>query len=96
MADTFTNFFNNSTGGFGLTLKAHERTLQQAGQTLGKTAGGVLEPLFTYLEENENVFSGDLTNELNKGYTENFNMTVMMNAADEKVNGPKPTFDAKF
>lgn len=95
MADSFTNFFNNS-GGFGLTLKAHERTLQQAGQTLNKTAGGVFEPLFTYLEENENVFSGDLTKELNKSYSENFNMTVMMNAADEKVNGPKPTFDARF
>jgi len=95
MADSFTNFFN-SQAGFGLTLKAHERTLQQAGQTLSTTAGGVLEPLFTYLEENENVFSGDLTKELNKGYSNNFNMTVMMNAADEKVNGPKPTFDAKF
>lgn len=96
MADSnFTNFFNG-TGGFGITVKAHERTLQQVGETLSNTAGGVFEPLFTYLEENDNVFSGDLTHELNKCYAENFNMTLLMNAADEKVNGPKPTFDTKF
>lgn len=91
---SFTSFFNNSQG-FGLNVKSHERTIQQAGQTLGKVAGGVFEPLFTYLEENENVFSGDITKELNKNYAESFNMTMMMNAADEKVNG-KPTFDTQF
>lgn len=92
---SFTNFFNNSQP-FGLNIKAHERTLQQAGDTLGKTAGGVFEPLFTYLEENENVFSGDISKELNKGRAESFNMTMMLNAADEKVNGPKPSFDTQF
>lgn len=92
---SFTNFFNNSQS-FGLNIKSHERTLQQAGQTLSKAAGGVFEPLFTYLEENENVFSGDITKALNKGHAENFNMIMTMNAVDEKVNGPKPTFDTQF
>lgn len=96
MADaSFTNFFNNSQT-FGMNIKVPDKTLKQIGKTIGNTAGGVLEPLFTYLEENENVFSGDLTKELNKSYSDNFNMTLIMNAADEKVNGPKPTFDTKF
>lgn len=92
---SFVNFFNAAQP-FGLNVKANSRTLQQVGDTLSKTAGGVFEPLFTYLEENENVFSGDITHELNKTRSANFNMAYIMNEADEKVNGPKPTFDTKF
>lgn len=95
MADSsFTNFFNNGQS-FGLNV-AGSRTFQQMGKTAGNVAGGVLEPLFTYLEENENVFSGDITKEFNKICSENFNTTIIMQAADEKANGPKPTFDTKF
>lgn len=95
MADTsFTNFFNNSQS-FGLNVKG-SRVLTQAGETLSSTASGVLEPLFTYLEENENVFSGDITKELNKTFVANFNMNMLLNKADEQVNGVKPKFDAKF
>lgn len=96
MADSsFTNFFNNSQS-FGMNVKVPERTLKQLGKTAGDVAGGVLEPLFTYLEENENVFSGDITHEINKMRAENFTMGMTLQAADEKVNGPRPSFDAKF
>lgn len=91
----FTNFFNNSQT-FGMNVKVPSKTLEQIGQTAGNVAGGVLEPLFTYLEENENVFSGDIVHELNKKRAEAFNTTLIMSAVDEKVNGPKPIFDAKF
>jgi hypothetical protein len=92
---SFTNFFNKSQG-FGLNIKVPEKTLGQIGKTAGDVAGGVLEPLFTYLEKNENVFSGDISHEINKIRAENFTMGVMLNAADEKVNGPRPKFDSKF
>lgn len=92
---SFTNFFNNSQT-FGLNIKVPEKTLQQIGKTAGNAAGGVFEPLFTYLEENENVFSGDVMQELNKTYAQSFNTSLIMNAADEKVNGPRPKFDAMF
>lgn len=92
---SFTNFFNNSQS-FGLNVKVPEKTLRQIGKTAGNVAGGVLEPLFTYLEENKNVFSGDIAHEINKINTENFTMGMMMQTADEKVNGPKPKFDSKF
>ena len=92
---SFTNFFNNSQM-FGMNIKVPTKTLEQIGKTSGNVAGGVFEPLFTYLEENENVFSGDITKELNKVRTANFNTTLIMDAVDEKTNGPRPTFDAKF
>ena len=92
---SFTNFFNNSQG-FGLNVKVPDRTLKQLGKTAGDVAGGVLEPLFSYLEENANVFSGDISHEINKMRSENFNMGMMLQAADEKANGPRPSFDAKF
>lgn len=92
---SFTNFFNNSQS-FGLNIKVPEKTLQQMGKTAGNVAGEVFGPLFTYLEENENVFSGDITHELNKTLAQNFNTSLVMNAADEKVNGPKPRFEAQF
>lgn len=92
----FTNFFNNSQA-FGLNVvTGHERTLQQVGQTAGNIAGGVFSPLFEYLEENENVFNGDLTTELNKTRVANFNMGLIMQAEDVKVNGQRPSFDARF
>jgi len=95
MANTsFTSFFNNAQA-FGLNVKG-TGALTQVGDTLGNTAGGVLEPLFTYLEENENVFSGDLTKELNKTFAANFNLNMLMHKADEQVNGVKPVFDTKF
>jgi hypothetical protein len=96
MADSnFSNFFNNSQA-FGLNIKVPDRNLKQFGKTAGDVAGGVFEPLFTYLEENEKVFSGDISFELNKTRAAKFNTEVIMMAADEKMNGPKPIFDTKF
>ena len=92
---SFSKFFNNSQT-FGLNIKIPTRNLQQFGKTAGDVTGGVLEPLFTYLQENENVFSGDVAFELNKTRAAKFNTEVIMTAADEKANGPKPTFDNKF
>lgn len=92
---SFTNFFNNSRS-FGFNVKLPEKTIAQVGKTASGLANGVFEPLFTYLEENENVFNGDITKELNKTRAENFNMNLVMNAIDEQVNGTKPTFNAVF
>lgn len=95
MSDSFTNFFNNSQT-FGMNVRVPDKTINQMGKTATNIAGGALEPLFTYLEENENVFSGDVTHELNKTRSENFNITLNLEAADLATNGPKPSFDARF
>lgn len=96
MTDAFSSFFNKAQP-FGLNVKVPGRTFEQIGKTVGDTASGVLEPLFTYLEENENVFTGDVTKEFNKISAENFNTTMMLRAADEQVNGQvRKRLDATF
>lgn len=93
MSESFTNFFNKS---FGMNVKVPTRTIQQAGKTLENTANGVLSPLFEYLEDNETVFNGDISKEINKIFVNSFNIGAKMREADVKVNGPAPKFDAKF
>ena len=89
----FNSFFNKS---FGLNIKVPDRTLKQAGQTLGNTANGVLSPLFTYLEENEKIFNGDAVAEADKLFAASFNIGARMHEEDIKVNGETPKFDSKF
>lgn len=88
---SFTSFFNSAQT-FGLNVKVPQRTMQQIGKTAGDVAGGVFEPLFSYLEENENVFSGDIVNQLNKTRSAAFNIALAMDNAEKA----KPSFDAKF
>lgn len=90
---TFNSFFNRP---FGLNVKVPERTMQQAKDTLSNTATGVFEPLFTYLETNENVFTGDVAKEIEKYTLASFNTGAILQQADEQVNGFKPKFDSKF
>lgn len=92
---SFSSFFNNAQP-FGLNVKVPEKTMRQIGRTAGNVAGGVFEPIFDYLEKNENVFSGDITKELNRLRAESFTTAQVMNMDDVKTNGPKPKFDVSF
>ena len=60
MAD---GILNNS---FGLNVHLPKRTIKQIQETAGNTAGGVLEPLFNFISENQNVFTGNVANEIEK------------------------------
>lgn len=90
---SFSNFFNKP---FGLNIKSHERTIKQVGDTLTGTASGVFSPLFTYLEDNEKVFNGDLIQESKKYFAASMNIGMRMQEEDAKVNGAPPKFDSKF
>lgn len=79
-----------------MNVKVPERTLKQAGDTLQNTAGGVLAPLTNYLEDNEKVFTGEVSTEINKIFGHCFNIGAKMQAEDIKVNGATPKFDTKF
>ena len=59
MADSGASF-NRPYKPFGLNVKVPERTLKQVGDTLGNVAKAPVDPLFKFLEENEEVFNGDL------------------------------------
>lgn len=86
---SFTNFFNNPPKLFGFNVIPGERTRIQNGETASNLANGAVEPLFSFLEENEYVYSGDLKKDLEKLYLERLKMN---NALQED----KPGFDNKF
>ncbi len=95
MADTgFT--FNRPYKPFGLNVKVPERTLQQAGETLGNLAKAPADPLFKFLEENEQVFNGDLNFQINRISAQSFTIGSAMRIEDEKMNGMPPSFDMHF
>ena len=63
MTDTGASF-NKPYKPFGFNIKMPEigeKTMQLAGGTLRGIATGPVEPLFNFLEENEEVFNGDLS-----------------------------------
>lgn len=95
MADS--NFtFNRPFKPFGMNVKVPERTLQQAGETLEGIIKAPTDPLFTFLEENEGVFNGDVAFEINKTMAQNFTIGSAMRIENEKVNGKTPNFDMHF
>ena len=56
----------------------------------------ISDPLFKFLEENEQVFNGDIVYEINKITAESFTIGAAMRMQDEKTNGNPPSFDMHF
>ena len=95
MSDTqFT--FNRPYKPFGFNVMIPERTLQQAGETLENIVKSPADPLFKFLEENEQVFNGDLNFEINRLTAQSFTIGSAMRMEDEKTNGMPPSFDMHF
>lgn len=91
--------FNRPYKPFGMNIKLPdigERTLKQAGDTLSNMAKAPVEPLFKFLEENENIFNGDVNFRINKIFAESFTIGSAMRMEDEKINGMPPSFDMHF
>lgn len=88
--------FNRPYKPFGMNIKVPERTIQQIGDTLTNLAKAPSDPLFKFLEENEQVFNGDLIFEINKITAESFTIGAAMRMQDEKTNGMPPNFDMHF
>lgn len=95
MSDLSFNSFFNGAQPFGLNVKVPERTIQQLGKTAGDLAGGVLDPIFSYLEENENVFNGDIVHETERMRATMFNIANVMGSENIKING-ESSFNANF
>ncbi len=85
--------FNRPYKPFGMNVKVPERTLQQMGDTLGGIVKAPTDPLFSFLEKNEEVFNGDLSYKINKLTAESFTIGSAMQIDDKKRNGEPPTFD---
>jgi hypothetical protein len=88
--------FNRPYKPFGFNIQVPERTLQQASETLGNIVKAPADPLFTFLEENEGVFNGDVAFEINRVNAQSFTIGAAMRMEDEKVNGQHSKFDMHF
>ena len=88
--------FNRPFKPFGMNVRVPERTIQQASETLEGIVKAPVVPLFEFLEENEEVFNGDVAFEINKTNAQNFNIGSAMRIENEKVNGKTPNFDMHF
>lgn len=95
MTDTGASF-NRPYKPFGMNVKVPERTMQLAGETLSNLVKSPTDPLFKFLEENEEVFNGDLTFKINKLTAESFTIGSAMRMENEKTNGMPPNFDMHF
>lgn len=98
MADTGASF-NRPYKPFGLNVKVPdvgEKTLKLAGDTLENIVKSPTEPLFKFLEDNEEVFTGDINYKINKLTAESFTIGSAMRREDEKMNGLPSSFDMHF
>ena len=89
--------FNRPYKPFGFNVKVPEigeKTIKLAEGTLTNIVKSPVE--FNFLEENEKVFNGDITYEMNKAFAESFNLGTAMRLEDEKINGMPPKFDMHF
>lgn len=81
------NFFEKP---FGMNIKLPTRTIQQGKETAENAVGSVLEPLFTYIDENQPVFTGNVANEIEKYNLISYNIGAALRK--DKVTGD---FDVK-
>jgi len=91
--------FNRPYKPFGFNVKVPEigeHTMKLAEGTLVGIVKSPVEPLFNFLEENEQVFNGDINFEVNRLYAQNFTIGSAMRMEDEKINGMPPKFDMHF
>ncbi len=70
---------------FGLNVKLPERTIQQVQETAATAAGGLLNPLFGFIEENQPVFNGNVSNEIEKYNLMMYNISAALRR--DNVNG---------
>jgi len=66
---------------FGLNVLP-QRTQQQAQKTVENAIGNLWEPVLSYFKENENVFSGNVAEEIRKTNINAFKIGAMLNAGN--------------
>lgn len=70
---------------FGLNIKMPERTIQQGKDTISQAVGGVWQPLFNFIEDNQPVFSGKIAEEIEKYNLMSYNTgAILRNAQEQK------------
>lgn len=70
---------------FGMNVKIPTKTLKQFERTAESRVNGILEPLFSFIDENQNVFTGDVTKQIDKYNALQYNIGAALRA--QSTNG---------
>ncbi|MCR5262085.1 MAG: hypothetical protein K6C94_09665 [Candidatus Gastranaerophilales bacterium] len=88
LENNLSNFFNKP---FGLNVKVPTRTLQQAKETAVKAVNSLWEPVVDYFDKADNVFSGNVQEEIAKYNRQAYSLGVIMREGQDKhtfkING---------
>lgn len=76
---------------FGLNVRVPTRTLQEAQRTLETQVSNLWNPVLNFLEENEKVFNGDVSQMIDVYNRQTYNLGAMMREA----SGETHSFDMK-
>lgn len=76
-----TNFFNRP---FGLNVKVPTRTLKQAKETAEKAISGLWEPVVDYFDKADNVFNGNVQEEIAKYNRMAYSLGVTMRKGQDR------------
>ena len=71
---------------FGLNVVPDLRNGKQAAHTVEKAIGDMWEPVLDYLATNDNVFSGEVANEINRINIQTMQLGTIVNADREAKN----------
>ena len=69
---------------FGLNIKFPTRTVQQGQDTVNHAIGGVFEPLFNFISENQNVFTGEIAEQIEKYNLMSYNTGAILRKSSEQ------------
>lgn len=87
MLQNNSNIFNRP---FGLSVQVPTRTLKQAKDTAQKAVSSLWEPVVDYFDKADNVFSGNVQDEINKYNRMAYSLGVTMRKGQDR-----PTFNVK-
>lgn len=75
----------NNIKSFGLNvIPDRQKTVERTAESVENAISGLWEPILGYLKDNDNVFSGQVLNEIDKINSQTVRLGMTMNASQEK------------
>ena len=69
------NFINKT---FGQNVKIPVKTLKQFEKTAQGSVNNIFEPLFNFIDDNQNIFTGNVANEIEKYTLMTYNINALL------------------
>ena len=77
----------NNIKSFGLNVipESQQKTVEAAASSVESAISGLWEPILGYLKENENVFSGEVLNEIDKINNQTMRLGMTLNSSTPRT-----------